>query len=55
MVALHNDTDDPKTIENGERIAQFIIIPYLNFTPKIVDTLVETERGDDGFGSTGRI
>lgn len=53
IVALHNDTDTPQKIQAYERIAQLVILPYLNVSFKEVDELSDTERGDGGFGSTG--
>lgn len=53
MVALHNDTDEYQTIENGERIAQLVVIPFLPVEFNVVSELAETERGSGGFGSTG--
>lgn len=53
IVALHNDTDMPRVIDIKERIAQLVIIPYLNVSFNEVDELDETERGAKGFGSTG--
>lgn len=53
MVALHNDDKEPQTIQAYERIAQLIILPYLNVSFKEVDELSDTERGEGGFGSTG--
>ena len=53
IVALHNDSTEPQTIEPGERIAQLIVQPYLAVTFEEVETLDETERGAGGFGSTG--
>lgn len=53
-VALHNDTDEARIVVNGERIAQLVVIPFMkidNFT--VVDELSSTERGINGFGSTG--
>lgn len=52
-VALHNDSNEYQTIENGERIAQLVVIPFLPVKFNEVDELDETERGDSGFGSTG--
>lgn len=54
IVALHNDTDEMQSIEPKERVAQFIVMDFNSviFTP--VGELNETERGDGGFGSTGR-
>ena len=53
IVALHNDTDEYQSIENGERIAQLIVMPFLPVEFNEVDELEATERGDGGFGSTG--
>lgn len=51
---LCNVSDKPYVIEPGERIAQMVIAPVL--TPGIceVDELGGTERGEGGFGSTGK-
>ena len=53
IVALHNDTDIPQTINSMERIAQLVVMPYLPIEFTEVDELSETERGNGGFGSTG--
>lgn len=53
IVALHNDTDIVQYVEPQERIAQLIIIPYVNVQFKETDELSETERGAGGFGSSG--
>lgn len=37
----------------GDRIGQMVILPYPNVSIEIVDSLSETERGEQGFGSTG--
>ena len=50
----NNDTDEIKTVENGERIAQLVIMPYLSVQFIETDSLDETERGAGGFGSTGK-
>jgi dUTP pyrophosphatase len=54
MVALHNHSDIPQTVEPHERVAQLVLMPYVaaNFCP--VEELEETARGEGGFGSTGR-
>ena len=54
IVPLHNDTDNPQTINPMERIAQLVIIPYLNIEFEEVDELSDTERGDKGLGDSGR-
>ena len=54
IVALHNDTNEEKLIMPGERIAQLVVLPYLPIIFEEVEELTDTERGDGGFGSTGR-
>lgn len=53
-VKLYNHGDTDYMVHRGDKISQFVIIgiriPHL----KIVDELDETERGNNGFGSTGR-
>ncbi len=46
MVALHNHTSEPQTIEVGERIAQMSFIPYIKGNCNVVDELSETIRGE---------
>lgn len=53
IVALHNDSNEERVIEKGERIGQVVFIPYVNVTFVEVDELDATERGAGGFGSTG--
>lgn len=53
-VALHNHGKEAQTVEKGERIAQMVIAPYLAVSYEEADELSETERGEGGFGSTGR-
>lgn len=54
IVALHNDSVDEYTVQDGERIAQLVIMPYLPVDFVETDTLDETDRGSGGFGSTGK-
>ncbi len=57
-VLLLNTTNDPIVIKKHDRIAQFLVIPMEY--PDVVDlnivegSLSDTERGEGGFGSTGR-
>ena len=53
-VGLVNLGDAPYTVQPGDRIAQLIVVPVVQPTLTVVDTLDETERGAGGFGSTGR-
>ena len=54
IVALHNDTDQVKEIFSGDRIAQLIFIPYSSWDWEVVDELSDTDRGDGGFGHSGK-
>ena len=53
-VGLVNLGDTPHTVQPGDRIAQLMVVPVVQPTLTVVDTLDETERGAGGFGSTGR-
>lgn len=55
IVALHNDTDEPQTIAPHERIAQLVVAPVMEPWFNVVDELEDTERGDGGFGSSGKL
>ena len=55
IVALHNDSEQERTVVPGERIAQMVVIPYLSVTFEESSLLSDTERGAGGFGSTGRV
>ncbi len=54
LVALHNHSDIPQTVEPGDRIAQLLIMPVITASFREVDVLDDTDRGAGGFGSTGR-
>lgn len=54
LIPLHNDTDEIKIIHHGDRIAQFTLLPYFDTIFAEVDELDSTERGDGGFGHTGK-
>lgn len=53
MVALHNHSKTDLVVENGERVAQMVLTPYLTGEYEEVSDLDETKRGEGGFGSTG--
>ena len=53
-VFLQNNGTETQTVENGERIAQLVLLPYLPIEFDEVTDLPETARGEGGFGSTGR-
>ena len=52
-VILVNLSNDPFTVERGERIAQMVIAKHEQARWIEVDQLGESERGEKGFGSTG--
>ena len=53
MVALHNDSEDARYVNPGQKIAQIVIQPHLSVEFEERSELSETERGRGGFGSTG--
>ncbi len=54
MVSLHNHSDIEQEISDGERIAQFVIAPFLKADFSECEELTDTVRGEGGFGSTGK-
>ena len=52
-VGLINLSNDEYVVQNGERIAQLVIMPVNQANLVVVDELDKTERGAGGFGSTG--
>ena len=53
-VILINHGYKPFTIKRGERIGQIVLAPVPRLAWNPIDTLDETERGEGGFGSTGK-
>ena len=54
IVALHNDTDEVQSIEPQERIAQMILLPFVEMSFNEVNELSDTVRGESGFGGSGK-
>ena len=54
IVALHNHGIASQTVTPGERIAQLVITPVLTPGFSLCEELSDTDRGDGGFGSTGK-
>ncbi|MDD3429717.1 MAG: dUTP diphosphatase [Oscillospiraceae bacterium] len=52
-VGLINLSDEPYTVQNGERIAQLAVMPVCVTAFTQVEQLEDTARGANGFGSTG--
>ena len=53
-VCLFNRSENDFYVEAGDKIAQLVIVPCVLLPLEQVDSLEETDRGDNGFGSTGR-
>ena len=53
-VKLFNHTSISYEFKAGEKIAQLVLLPIITPDIEVVDSLEDTERGDGGFGSTGR-
>ncbi|MDF2686250.1 MAG: deoxyuridine 5-triphosphate nucleotidohydrolase [Clostridia bacterium] len=53
-IGLCNTSSLKYTIQQGDRIAQLVLIPYLKVNVNEVEELSSTERNQGGFGSTGR-
>lgn len=53
-IALINNTDIPYIVKKGDRIAQLVVYKLLEPTITWTETKVKTNRGDRGFGSSGR-
>ena len=53
-VKLYNNGDMPHVFDVGDKLIQLVILPILTPELELVDELEDTERGSNGFGSTGR-
>lgn len=53
-VLYDNISDDPYEIKAGDRIAQLLVMPSYRFQPKVVDVLASSDRGETGFGDSGK-
>jgi dUTP pyrophosphatase len=54
VVKLYNHSGYDYKVEAGDKISQLVILPILTPDLELVDELEATDRGDGGFGSTGR-
>ena len=54
MVSCWNRGSEPFTVQPMERIAQMVIVPVVQAAFRVVDDFGASQRGDGGFGSTGR-
>lgn len=53
-VKLYNHGDTDYQVKKGDKIIQLLIVPVRLETVELVDRLDDTERGNNGFGSTGK-
>lgn len=53
-VGLVNLSDKPYTVHSSDRIAQIVIMPIASVQFVLTDKLEQTQRGENGFGSTGK-
>ena len=53
IVSLINAGKEPFTVHNGDRIAQLVVTPVIRAEFEESETLPESQRGENGFGSTG--
>ena len=53
-VKLFNHSDEPVFFQKGDKIAQLVVLPCVIEELEFVEELEKTERGENGFGSTGR-
>lgn len=53
-VKLYNHGDKPYMVERGDKISQLVVVKIESPELEVVDELKETDRGNNGFGSTGR-
>lgn len=54
VVKLYNHGSQYRILEAGDKIIQLVILPIITPELEPVNELEDTERGNDGFGSTGR-
>ena len=54
-VSLHNDSEVKRVVEPNQKIAQLVVVPFLTVEFNEVDELDDTDRGEGGFGSTGKV
>ena len=54
VVKLYNHSGQYYRVNKGDKISQLVILPILRPEMELVSDLEATERGDNGFGSTGR-
>lgn len=54
VVKLYNHGENPVSFNEGDNISQLVVLPICPVELEIVESLETTERGNNGFGSTGK-
>lgn len=54
VVKLYNNTDTEYTVNQGDKISQIVILPIYTPELELAETLENTDRGENGFGSSGK-
>lgn len=54
MVSVWNRSEQPFVIEAGDRVAQLVFVPVVQAEFSLVEEFTQTERGEGGFGHSGR-
>lgn len=54
VVKLYNNSGYDYVVRRGDKISQLVVLPIYLPTLEVVDSLEETDRGNNGFGSSGR-
>lgn len=53
VAKLYNNGNEDKELKAGQKVTQLVVIPIATPELELVEVLPETERGENGFGSTG--
>ena len=54
LVSCWNRSDAAFTVQPGERIAQLVVVPVVQVELQVVDDFAASQRGEGGFGHSGR-
>lgn len=54
MISVWNRSREDFSIQPGDRLAQYIVVPIVQIETKVVSEFTESDRGEGGFGHTGR-
>jgi dUTP pyrophosphatase len=54
VAKIYNHGNEPYTFRYGDKLTQLVIMPIPQVELTLVTEFADTERGDNGFGSSGR-